>query len=121
NPAQVRHQVVGVYDRRWCEPVAAALGALGVRRAAVVHGSGGLDEIAVRGETHVAIWDAGELTSIALTPAQFGLADADPGGLAGGDAAHNAAAIRAVLAGKQVARGERYQAFLEAAAMTAAL
>ena len=39
----------------------AALGALGVRRAAVVHGDDGLDELAVRGTTHVAIWDAGSV------------------------------------------------------------
>jgi anthranilate phosphoribosyltransferase len=123
NPAGVRHQVVGVYDRRWCEPVAAALGALGVRRAAVVHGAGGLDEIAVRGETFVALWDeaAGAVSALTLAPARFGLEEVDPAGLAGGDAAFNAAAIRDVLAGRQVGRGERGEALHNAAAMTAAL
>jgi anthranilate phosphoribosyltransferase len=121
NPAAVRHQVVGVYDRRWCEPVAAALGALGVRRAAVVHGAGGLDELAVRGETFVALWDEGAAASVTLTPASFGLDEVDPAGLAGGDAAENAAAIRRVLAGRDIGRGERYEALLGAAAMTAAL
>jgi len=121
NPAHVRHQVVGVFAREWCEPVAAALGALGVRRAAVVHGAGGLDEIAVRGETFVAIWDDGVLTTRTLTPAAFGCDDADPAGLAGGDAAHNAAVMRRVLAGREVGRGERHAAVLHAAAMTAAL
>jgi len=121
NPARVRHQVVGVYDRRWCEPVAAALGALGVRRAAVVHGAGGLDEIAVHGETFVALWDEGEARAVTLTPASCGVDELDPAGLAGGDAAVNAAAIRGVLAGRQVGRGERYEALLGAAAMTAAL
>jgi anthranilate phosphoribosyltransferase len=121
NPAGVRHQVVGVFDRRWCEPVAAALGALGVRRAAVVHGAGGIDEIAVRGETHVAIWDGDAATVHTLTPRAFGCDDTDPAGLAGGDAAHNAAVLRKVLAGREVGRGERYEAVLAAAAMTAAL
>ncbi len=121
NPAQVRHQVVGVYDRRWCEPVAAALGALGVRRAAVVHGAGGLDEIAVRGETHAAIWDAGAVTVLTLTPRMFRCEEVDPAGLAGGDAAHNAGVLRKVLAGRDVGSGERHAAILHASAMTAAL
>ncbi len=121
NPARVRHQIVGVFDRKWCEPVAAALGALGVRRAAVVHGEGGLDELAVRGETFVALWDEGAASSVTLTPARFGLEEIDPAGLAGGDAAYNAAAIRRVLAGREVGRGERGEALLAAAAMTAAL
>lgn len=121
NPASVRHQVVGVFDRRWCEPVAAALGALGLRRAAVVHGAGGLDEIAVRGETHVALWDDGELTSMTLSPSHFGCTELDPAGLAGGDASFNANVLRQVLAGHHVDRGERHEAVLLAAAMTAAL
>ncbi|HEX3759920.1 MAG TPA: anthranilate phosphoribosyltransferase [Kofleriaceae bacterium] len=121
NPAQVRHQVVGVFDRKWCEPVAQALGALGVRRAVVVHGDGGLDEVAVRGETWVAIWDEGELTTRTLTPATFGCGETDPAGLAGGDAAHNATIMRQVLAGRDVGRGERHEAVVHAATMTAAL
>ncbi len=123
NPARVRHQIVGVFDPRWCQTLAAALGVLGVRRAAVVHGEGGLDEIAVRGETFVALWNAGAggLSTLTLTPASFGLPEVDPAGLAGGDAAFNADAIRAVLAGEGTGRGERLEALLCAAVMTAAL
>ena len=102
NPAQVGCQVVGVFDAVWCEPVARALGALGARRALVVHGAGGIDEIAVRGATRVAAWDAAraEVTSDELSPADFGLDEADPEGLRGGDAAANAEAVRRVLAGE---------------------
>ncbi|HEY0192110.1 MAG TPA: anthranilate phosphoribosyltransferase [Kofleriaceae bacterium] len=124
NPAAVRHQVVGVFEARWCAPVAAALGALGVRRAAVVHGEGGpsgIDELTVRGATHVAIYDQGELFEQTLTPASFGVAELDPDGLAGGDPAHNASVMRAVLAGQHTGPGERYEAALTASAMTAAL
>jgi len=121
NPANVRHQVVGVFDRKWCEPVAAALGALGVRRAAVVHGEGGLDEIAVRGSTHAAIWDGERVITVALTPRMFGCDDADPAGLAGGDAAHNAGILKRVLAGREIERGERHGAVAQASAMAAAL
>ena len=82
NPANVRHQVVGVFDRKWCEPVAAALGALGLRRAAVVHGAGGLDEIAVRGETHVALWDdgAGIVRTLSIAPARSASTRSIPAG-----------------------------------------
>lgn len=132
NPAAVRHQVVGVYDRRWCEHIAAALGALGCRRAAVVHGDGGLDELEVRGHTHVAIYDEGGeadfarpsrgvVTAYTLAPKQFGIGDIDPAGLAGGNATYNAGAMRDVLAGRHVGKGERLEAFLQASAMTAAL
>jgi anthranilate phosphoribosyltransferase len=121
NPAQVRHQVVGVYDRKWCEHLAAALGALGCRRAAVVHGAGGLDELAVRGETHVAIWNGDAVSVHMLRPKHFGCDELDPSTLSGGDTPHNALAIRKVLAGHHVGHGERFEAFLQASAMTAAL
>jgi anthranilate phosphoribosyltransferase len=121
NPARVRHQVVGVFAQKWCEPMAAALGALGLRRAAVVHGAGGLDEIAVAGETFVALWDEGAATTVTLTPRTFGCDEVDASGLAGGDSEHNAAILRKVLAGHQVDHGERLEAVLRAAAMTAAL
>jgi anthranilate phosphoribosyltransferase len=123
NPAQVAHQVIGVFDRRWCEPVAAALGQLGARRVIVVHGAGGIDEVAVRGATFVADWDAaaGRVATYELEPRAFGLADVDPAGLAGGDAAHNAAVLRRVLAGDAVAPGAALEAVFNAGVMTAAL
>jgi anthranilate phosphoribosyltransferase len=100
NPAGVKNQVVGVYDGAWCAPMAEALGRLGARRAFVIHGSGGLDEVSVAGGTAVAEWTGAEVRGYQVTPADFGLREEDPAGLAGGDAAQNAAAARAVLAGQ---------------------
>ncbi|MFT3700383.1 MAG: anthranilate phosphoribosyltransferase [Kofleriaceae bacterium] len=121
NPAAVRHQVVGVYAQAWCGPMAQALGALGLRRAAVVHGAGNLDEIAVRGETYVGLWDDGELRTFVLTPRSFGVDELDPDGLAGGDAAFNSSVVKKVIAGHGTDHGERLEAALRASAMTAAL
>jgi anthranilate phosphoribosyltransferase len=102
NPAGAKNQVLGVFDKKWCEPVARALGALGARKAFVVHGDGGLDEIAVRGKTRVAAWDRarGSVEVTEIGPEDFGLDEADPAGLAGGDANDNARLTREVLAGK---------------------
>lgn len=121
NPAGVRNQLVGVFDGAWCEPVARALGQLGSRRAFVVHGAGGIDEIATRGETLVAEWNeaAGEVTSRHITPADFGLDEIDPAGLAGADAEHNAGVARKLFAGERGA--VRTAVIMEAAvALTAA-
>jgi anthranilate phosphoribosyltransferase len=113
NPAGVLNQVIGVFDRAFCEPMAHALGRLGSRRAYVIHGEGGLDEIAVAGATHVAEWTGAEVRSYSVTPADFGLSDEDPAGLAGGDATVNAAVVRAVLSGREGAA--RNAAVMEAA------
>src|SRR3984957_17955514 len=60
NPARVRRQLIGVYDRDWTQPLAEALGRLGTDRAWVVHGDG-LDEIAISGPTRVAILEDGKV------------------------------------------------------------
>ncbi len=115
NPAGAKNQVLGVFDGKWCEPVARALGALGARTAYVVHGAGGLDEIAVRGPTRVASWDKtrGSVTTSEITPADFGLPEADPRELLGGDASDNARLCREILAGKTGA--VRHAVLMEAA------
>ena len=60
NPARVRRQLLGVYDRDWTRPIAEVLGRLGTERAWVVHGDG-LDEIAISGPTRVAILSDGQI------------------------------------------------------------
>ncbi len=121
NPARTLHQVMGVFDRRFCEPLAAALGELGLRRAFVVHGAGNVDELAVRGETFVAEWTGREVQTRVLTPRDFGLEEVDPAGLAGGEASDNAAILRRVLGGEGIGVGQELRAAANAAVLTAAL
>ena len=99
NPAGVRRLLVGVYSSDWLEPLARVLGALGAERAWLVHGSDGLDEVTTTGPTTVTAWEEGSLRSFTIRPEHLGIARASLADLRGGDAAHNAAALRAVLAG----------------------
>ena len=101
NPAKARNQVIGVFAQSFCRPVAEALGQLGSRRIYVVHGEGGIDEIAVFGKTFVASYDEtdGQVRESELSPADFGLAEEDPDGLQGGDARANAQFARELFAG----------------------
>lgn len=99
NPARVKRQLVGVFGRKWLRPLAETLGRLGAERAWVVHGSDGLDELTVTGESHVAEWHEGRVREFTVKPADAGLKLASPAALKGGDAAENAEALRAVLGG----------------------
>ena len=100
NPAGVKRQMVGVFSRQWVEPLAHVLKNLGSERAYVVHGSDGLDEITTSGTTAVAALENGEVRSFEIVPEDIGVARVKPEALRGGDAATNAAALTAVLAGK---------------------
>ncbi len=99
NPAGVKRQLMGVFAPEWIEPLANVLGRLGSSFAWVVHGSDGLDELTTTGPTLVAEWDGGRVRRFEVTPEDAGLSRSRPEDLKGGDPAHNAAAIRAVLAG----------------------
>jgi anthranilate phosphoribosyltransferase len=100
NPAAARFHLNGVFDAARCEFLARAHQALGSERAMVVHGYGGLDEIAPSGPTQVAELDAaGHIRRYEIHPADFGLPEADPAGLRGGEAAENARILRETLDG----------------------
>ncbi len=73
NPAGARTQLVGVYEERLVEIVAEALKKLGSVRAMVVHGSDGLDEISLSGETKIAELKNGRVTHYTVAPEDFGL------------------------------------------------
>jgi anthranilate phosphoribosyltransferase len=103
NPALATCQVVGVYADDLVEKLAEALSMLGLRRALVVHGSDGLDEITITGTTRVGEVRDGTVHTYEVTPEEFGLQRAPLDAIAGGDAAFNASLIRDVLAGKKSA------------------
>ncbi|HQS09210.1 MAG TPA: anthranilate phosphoribosyltransferase [Xanthobacteraceae bacterium] len=100
NPAGVKRQMVGVFAKSWIVPLAEVLRTLGSQRAWVVNGSDGLDEITLCGVTHVASLEDDRIHTFEIAPEDVGLRCAAPEALKGGDAAHNAIALRAVLDGE---------------------
>jgi anthranilate phosphoribosyltransferase len=103
NPAGTTRQVLGVFADQWVEPIAHVLGRLGAERAWVVHGSDGLDELTTCGPSKVAEFHAGTVRTFEVTPEAVGLKRAAPEQLKGGDAAVNAVALQALLAGERSA------------------
>ncbi len=101
NPAGARHHLLGVYDGRWIEPLAAVLGRLGSVHALVVHGDDGLDEITLTGPTRVAELRDGRVRVSTLDPETFGFERRPLSDLQADDAAHSAQVVRAVLEGKR--------------------
>jgi anthranilate phosphoribosyltransferase len=104
NPAQASAQVVGVYSAELVEKLAEALSMLGLRRALVVHGLDGLDEITITAPTRIAEVRGGSVHSYEVTPEEFGIERATLADISGGDPAANAALIRQVLGGEKSPR-----------------
>jgi anthranilate phosphoribosyltransferase len=104
NPARANGQVVGVYSLDLVEKLAEALSMLGLRRALVVHGLDGLDEITITGTTRIAEAREGSVKSYEVEPEEFGMKRAALQEISGGNAAENAEIIREVLSGERSAR-----------------
>mgnify|MGYP001285296558 CR=1 FL=1 len=101
NPAGARRQLVGVFSREYLRPVAEALLRLGAERALVVHGSDGMDEITLCGETFVAEVGDDGIREYEISPEDFGMEVRGPDALLGGDAHLNARILRDVLSGEE--------------------
>ncbi len=100
NPAGANMELMGVYDESLIEPLAHVLANLGVKRALVVYGTDGLDEISLSAPTKICEVKDGTFTSYEITPEQFGLTRCKKEDLVGGTPAENAQITHDILAGK---------------------
>lgn len=101
NPASARHQLLGVYKESLCETLAHVLLRLGTKRAMIVHGRDGIDEISVTKDTKVAEIINGQVKLYEINPTHFGLKIYEFKDLKGGSASDNAEIIRNILSGKE--------------------
>lgn len=99
NPASATHQLLGAFSEELRPVLASSLCALGTRRAWVVHGEDGLDEVSPYAPTRVTELDRGELREFVVRPEDFGLPTSEPGAAKGGPPAENAAILEQVLSG----------------------
>jgi len=101
NPAGATRQIVGVPRPELTELMAHALRMLGTKRAWVVHGAEGIDEISIAGYTKVAECRDGAVHTFYIHPSEFGLEKSNGNAIVGGDAAVNAEIVRGVLEGRR--------------------
>jgi anthranilate phosphoribosyltransferase len=101
NPAQVSHQLVGVYSLSGAEMIARALSQLGTQRALAIYSSDGLDEISTVADAHGIELRDGTLTSLTISARHFGLQCPDASALRGGSLEDNAKIIRDILSGER--------------------
>lgn len=99
NPARPNIELMGVYDESLVRPIAKTMAKMGLKRAAVVHGSG-LDEVAIHGSTLVNEIVDGEIKEYTLTPEDFGLETYPLEAIKGGEPAENRAIITKILNGE---------------------
>jgi anthranilate phosphoribosyltransferase len=101
NPANATMQVLGVYKEDLVEPMAHILNNLGVKKAMVVYGTDGLDEISASAPTKVCELRNGQYKTYEITPEQFGMTSCAKEDLVGGTAKENAQITKDILSGKE--------------------
>ncbi len=100
NPAGATHQILGVYSRDLVEPMAHVLKNLGVKRALVVHGNDGLDEVTTTDKTFIAEYNGTEIISYDISPDELWFGLAKPSDLKGGNLQANVEIFHEILDGK---------------------
>jgi len=100
NPAKAKHQVLGVFDKKWVEPMANVLKALGSKHVLVVHASDGLDEISIGASTFVDELKEGDIRCYDIEPEQFDLKREAVESLAINNAEESLAVINSVFDGQ---------------------
>ena len=101
NPAKATHQMMGVYSRDLVEPLVQVLRNLGLKRAMVVHGADGLDEITTTRETFIGEYNGKEILSYDIRPEELGITLAAEEEIKGGELKDNVDILQSVLSGKK--------------------
>ena len=101
NPANVKKQLIGVFDKNWLEPMAETLRNLGSHRALLVNGSDGFDELTTTGVSYVAELNDGNIKTYEISPEKLGLKLSSFDDLIGGDPEQNATKIISLLEGEK--------------------
>jgi len=100
NPARPTSMLLGVYGEHLLRPLARVLPSLGVKRALIVHGMDGMDEISIGAPTRVREIVDGTETGYEIRPEEFGIAPATKEAIRGGSPDENAAVTRGILSGE---------------------
>ena len=103
NPAGVKRQLTGAFNKNLLEPMAQTLLSLGTKKAWLVHGSDGTDELSISGLTYVIELKNGLINKFTLDPTDLGLTIHPFSKLIGGDPKYNASELTSLLSGKKSA------------------
>ncbi|MFL9813349.1 anthranilate phosphoribosyltransferase [Stutzerimonas sp. VN223-3] len=107
NPAGVKHQVLGVFSKALCRPMAEVLARLGSKHVLVVHAQDGLDEISLAAPTYIAELNGGEISEYSVQPEDFGIKSQSLIGLNVDDAQGSLALIRDALGRRKTDNGQK--------------
>jgi len=100
SPAQVKRQVVGVFDKKWMQPFAEALKENEVVHAYIVHSDDGMDEISPFAKTNIVELKDGKINKFTIDPKDLGINSGDSNNLKGENAEYNAKKIIEIYKGK---------------------
>ena len=116
NPANVTHQIIGVYDKKWLPPLAEVVRNLGLKGAMIVHGEGGYDEITITGKTYIAELKNGDIKQYQISPEIAGLKVRKEEDIKGEDKKYNVRVLLDILSGKETG-SKRDMVLINAAAV----